>query len=189
MDPVNQISVKIFEDYTASEANNIIYVDSTPGPIDLTLIRPENSDSILIQDLGDASSNNISLASTQLINGENGFTIDKDFGLIELTYEPIEGFYTAKELSGYQIVISETTLDASATTVYVDSSAGGFTIFLNPEPRTNDEVHVVDYVGSCGSNAVTVDGSGKLIVGLDDALMNIDFMAYNFKYNSIQYNI
>jgi hypothetical protein len=204
MAAVDQISVKVSEDYIYSEDVDLIYTDSEDDVIQITLGTPDGQDSVIIQDLGNASNKNISIVSTQLINGQNGFTIDTDGAAYKFTYKPVEGFYIVESISdkGFIFAGADITLTAAERTVFVNGAAGindsppvadPFTVYLNPTPETGDEVELLDSGPSCGSYPVTVDGNGNQIAGdlqlEDDVLMNIDLMVLTLKFNGTFWNI
>ena len=191
MDAVNQITVKVSESYVSEESVDIIYLESTDIAFEVAIGTPEENDMVLVQDLGNAGTNNVTLTSDKLINGSTTYTVDIDSVLIRLEYDSTAETWTATEMTGYIIATMDITLDASHKTVYVDTSAIGipFTITLNPSPETNDEVDILDYTGNCGTIAATVDGNGKLIIGYDDAIMNQNFIRYTLKYNGTQHNM
>jgi hypothetical protein len=72
--------------------------------------------------------------------------------------------------------------------IYVDSSGGTFTITLDATPVTDKEIEIIDSVGSCGTNAVTLDGNGNNIIGETTALMNLDEIGYRLIFNGTQWN-
>jgi hypothetical protein len=98
-------------------------------------------------------------------------------------------------LSRDGLSIASSTKTANYTTVstdnriYVDSSGGAFTITLDASPNTNKEIEIIDSVGSCGTNAVTVNGNGKNILGKTTASMNLNYIAYHLVYNGTQWNL
>jgi len=188
---VNQISVKFSEDFVYDSDEDILYPDTTTQAIEIALKAPEANDVVLVQDLGYAATNNITLTSPNLINGSLTYVIDLNKALVKLFYNATSETWIATELKGYIIATEDVTLDASTTNVYVDSSVVGiaFTITLNPSPETSSEVYIIDYAGNCGSVNVTIDGNGKDIIGFSEALMNMDFIGYNLTYTGIQYNI
>lgn len=72
--------------------------------------------------------------------------------------------------------------------LYVDSSAGIFTVTLEASPAER-EISIIDKVGSCGASNVTINGNGKNIVGAATALMNSNYISYTMVYNGTQWNI
>lgn len=184
-----QISVKIDSDYSPDYSEDLISVDTEESAVEITLGTPEENISFILQDLGFASTNNITLTSTQLINGSSGLTIDEDYSAIQITYKPLEGYFIAKTLVGYRNISSESTLTSEDKTVFVDSTSAAFTVYLNPEPEVGDVVEILDKAANCGTNNITIDGNGFTIVGEDDALMNMDYIVYTLKFNGSFWNI
>jgi hypothetical protein len=73
--------------------------------------------------------------------------------------------------------------------IYVDSSSGAFTITLESNPVTNRELEIIDSVGSCGSNAVTIDGNGNSIIGSSTALMSENYIGFKLIFNGTSWNL
>ena len=73
--------------------------------------------------------------------------------------------------------------------IYVDSTAGAFTITLEASPTTNRELTIIDSVGNCSYSNVTLAGNGKNIVGSTTALMNSNYIALVLIYNGTQWNL
>ena len=70
-----------------------------------------------------------------------------------------------------------------------DSGGGSFEITLELSPVNGREISIVDYVGGCGSNVVTINGNGSLINGETDAVMNINNIGYELKFNGTNWNL
>ena len=93
------------------------------------------------------------------------------------------------------IILNSTTKTANYTVVnsdslvYVDSTSGTFTITLPSEPITNKQLLIIDKMGNCGTNKVTVDGNGKNIIGSSTALMDSNYISYDMIYNGTQWNL
>jgi hypothetical protein len=109
-----------------------------------------------------------------------------------------EAFTDAKKLyclSREGVIKNSSTKTANYTIVntdqriYVDSSGGAFTITLEASPTTNREIEIIDSVGSCGSNAVTVDGNGNNILGAATQPMNANYDSWHLVYNGTQWNL
>ena len=105
--------------------------------------------------------------------------------LIGGLFEDIVSFLTK---AGTTKTANYTVLDTDQC-IYVDSSGGAFTITLEASPSTNKEIEIIDSVGSCGTNNVTVDGNGNNVVGSTTALMNGNYIAFVLKYNGTQWNL
>jgi hypothetical protein len=73
--------------------------------------------------------------------------------------------------------------------IYVDSTNLAFTITLEEAPLTNRKLEIIDKVGNCGTNNVTIDGVGNNIIGNSTALMNSNYIAYNLIFNGTQWNL
>lgn len=73
--------------------------------------------------------------------------------------------------------------------IYVDSSVGAFAVTLELAPVTNRELEIIDSVGSCGTNAVTVIGNGNNINGAGMKNMNANYDSWNLVYNGTQWNL
>lgn len=55
--------------------------------------------------------------------------------------------------------------------IFVDTSIASFTITLPATPKIGDNVTFIDYTGSFGTNNLTFDRNGKLIMGLAENLI------------------
>jgi len=73
--------------------------------------------------------------------------------------------------------------------VYIDSALNSFTVTLPLTPILNTEIEIIDSTGSCGTNLVTVNGNGNLIVGETTALMESNFIGYSFRFNGTNWNL
>lgn len=93
------------------------------------------------------------------------------------------------------IIKNSSTKTANYTTIstdqriYVDSSGGAFTITLEASPTTNNEIEIIDSVGSCGATTVTINGNGNNIMGSTTALMNSNYIAYVLVFNGTEWNL
>lgn len=54
--------------------------------------------------------------------------------------------------------------------LFVDTSIAPFTITLPAVPNVGDNVTFIDYAGTCGTNILTFDRNGNLIMGLAENL-------------------
>jgi hypothetical protein len=79
------------------------------------------------------------------------------------------------------------TVLSSDQRIYVDSSGGIFTITLESSPTTNREVEIIDSVGGCASNNITVDGNGKNIIGSSNYTVNQNYESITLVYNGTQW--
>ena len=73
--------------------------------------------------------------------------------------------------------------------IYVDSSGGAFTITLEASPATNRELEIIDSVGSCNSNTVTVAGNGNNIIGNSNYSINGSYDALRLVFNGANWNL
>lgn len=78
---------------------------------------------------------------------------------------------------------------ASDQRIYVDSSGGAFTVTLEASPTLNRELEIIDSVGSCGANNVTVDGNGNNIIGSATHLMNTNYEGLRLVFNGTNWNL
>ncbi|MBU8921779.1 MAG: hypothetical protein KOO63_08165 [Bacteroidales bacterium] len=85
---------------------------------------------------------------------------------------------------GLTVLFKSANYTASAGEFIVcDSSGGAFTVTLPVGPSATDQVFVVDGVGSCGTNTVTVARNGETILGdAEDFELDQDFGQANFAY-------
>jgi len=102
---------------------------------------------------------------------------------------------TKDGITGASIVKSSITKTANYTVlstdqrIYVDSSGGAFTITLESSPATDRELEIIDSVGSCGTNAVTVAGNGNNINGTTPQNMNANYDSWHIVFNGTQWNL
>tara|TARA_R110001599_G_scaffold242885_2_gene442632 strand:+ start:728 stop:1945 length:1218 start_codon:yes stop_codon:yes gene_type:complete len=73
--------------------------------------------------------------------------------------------------------------------IYVDSSAGAFTITLEASPATNRELEIIDSVGNCGTDTVTIAGNGNNIIGFSNYLNTQDYESIRLIFNGTQWNL
>ena len=73
--------------------------------------------------------------------------------------------------------------------IYVDSSGGTFTVTLEDNPPLNREIEIIDYVGSCGTNTVTVGGGLVNIIGLATYSMTQNYESIRLIFNGTQWNL
>lgn len=73
--------------------------------------------------------------------------------------------------------------------IYVDSNGGAFTVTLEASPTLNRELEIIDSVGSCGTNNVTVDGNGNNIIGSATHLMNTNYEGLRLVFNGTNWNL
>jgi len=106
-----QYQKKIFADYTANESDSILYVDTTNGAINIFIDKPLNNDTLIIKDLGNASTNNIKVVSKQLINGSKSFILDTNNSTLELNYNASNETYIGKEILKNDFIFVYTKFD------------------------------------------------------------------------------
>ena len=104
MTQLEQSQKKIFANYTANETDSVLYVDSSDGPINIFINTPTRNDRLIIQDLGQAATNNIIVRSKQLINGSGSITIDKNYETLELEYDVLTETYIGREIQRTEFV-------------------------------------------------------------------------------------
>ena len=73
--------------------------------------------------------------------------------------------------------------------IYVDSTAGAFTITLEASPTTNRELTIIDSVGNCGTDTVTIAGNGNNIIGLTTYSMTQNYESIRLIFNGTQWNL
>lgn len=78
---------------------------------------------------------------------------------------------------------------ASDQRLYIDSSGGAFTITLEASPTTNRVLEIIDSVGSCGTNNVTIAGNGKNINGSASGVITSNYESWSILYNGTQHNL
>jgi len=74
-----QFQKKIFANYTANESDAVLYVDTTFQPITIFIDTPIRNDKLIIEDLGKAATNNITIRSKKLINGSSSYVISTNY--------------------------------------------------------------------------------------------------------------
>jgi hypothetical protein len=150
-----QYQKKIFANYTANESDSVLYVDTTLQPITIFIDTPLRNDKLVIEDLGNAATNNITIRSKQLINGYKSYVISTNYDVSELNYNSQTNEYTLTDLGTSsdelvnRIVVNQ---DNFLTTIcgVIDSSKQYF----------------LDGIIDLGSNQITVPTTGITISGL-----------------------
>jgi hypothetical protein len=99
---LDQFQKKIFESCTVSEDDSIIYVDTTFEAIKIFIDTPLRNDTIKIIDLGNASTNSITISSNKTINGSNKYVINEDNAVLEIKYNIDSDNYLASKKSSNQ---------------------------------------------------------------------------------------
>lgn len=72
--------------------------------------------------------------------------------------------------SDWNLITSDTEAEVDQK-ILMDSSGGTFTITLPADPDDGVMIDLIDVGNSLSSNAVTLAGNGKLIMGIDDDLV------------------
>lgn len=68
--------------------------------------------------------------------------------------------------------------------IFVDTSLGAVTVLLPATPAVGDNVTFIDYAGTCGTNALTFNRNGKLIMGLaEDLIVDVSAAANSLIYS------
>lgn len=104
MTQLEQSQKKIFANYTANETDSVLFVDTTTQVVEIYINQPLKNDTLVINDLGNASTNKIVVRSNQLINGSNSYTINTNYSSLELTYNASNSTYIAKEIPSTDFV-------------------------------------------------------------------------------------
>ena len=73
--------------------------------------------------------------------------------------------------------------------IYVDSTSGAFTVILEASPTTNREIEIIDSVGNCNANTVTIGGAGNSIIGGSTYSMNTSYEALKLIFNGANWNL
>lgn len=91
------------------------------------------------------------------------------------------------EVGKVRTVTSNATLGPSDRTVYVDTSGGVVTVYLQPDPKQG-QTCIVKKITS-NANAMTVDGNGKTIEGLSSigTGATVDLAALYLQYSGTRW--
>lgn len=109
-----------------------------------------------------------------------------------------EAFTAAKEVfcidkDGFKKSSITKTANYTATSydqrINIDSSGGAFTITLEASPVTNREIEIIDYLGNCNTNNVTVAGNGNNINGSANGTISSDYEAWRLIFNGTEWNL
>lgn len=177
--------------YAAVDGDRVL-VNSTGGPISITLPVGVEGAKIAVQDIGGAAgTNNITVVGT--INGSVNYVIADNFGNVELLFSDGDYIITSKEPSGggpgggpdLTIVSTKIANYTAAVNqdVPVNSTAGVFNITLPPTPAHGDRVRIPDVGGQVSVNPVTILRNGNNINGLaSDVLHDVDYEALEFEF-------
>jgi len=149
-----QFQKKIFANYTANESDSILYVDTTLQPITIYLDKPTRSDKLIIEDLGKAATNNITIRSKQSINGSNSYVISTNYDVSELNYNSQTNEYTLTDLG--------TSSDELIKRVVVNQD--NFLTTICGEIDSSKE-YFLDGVINVGDNPITIPNTGITIKG------------------------
>lgn len=76
--------------------------------------------------------------------------------------------------TGTWTVVSSNYNASSGDNLFLDSTVAGIVVFLPSNPIFGDSVVFADGIGNCGTNNVTISGSGEKILSLDENFL-IDF--------------
>jgi len=149
-----QFQKKIFANYTANESDAILYVDTTFQPITIFIDTPIRNDKLIIEDLGKAATNNITIRSKKLINGSNSYVISTNYDVSELNYNSETEEYTLTDLG--------TSSDELINRVVVNQEN-----FLTTICGTIDSTkeYFLDGIIDIGNNPITVPTTGLTIRG------------------------
>jgi len=179
--------------YTAADKDRVL-VDSTSGPVSITLPTGVEGLALSVQDVGGmAGTNNITVVGT--INGASNYIIEDDYGNVELLFSDGDYIIVSKEPSGGGggggggtglTVTSTKTSNYTAGVneeVPVNSTGGSFNLTLPGSPTHGDKVRVPDVGGQTSVNPVTVLRNGNNINGLvSDVTHDIDYGVIEFTF-------
>lgn len=180
--------------YTAADGDRVL-VDSSSGPVSITLPVGVEGAKIAVQDIGGAAgTNNITVVGT--INGSTNYVISDNFGNVELLFSDGDYIITSKEPSGGGGGGGGTGLTVVATKIAnytanvneevpVNPTAGSFNLTLPGSPAHGDKVRTTDTSGVASTNPVSVLRNGNNINGVaSDVLFNIDYGTLEFTFYS-----
>jgi len=178
--------------YTAADKDRVL-VDSTSGPVSITLPTGVEGLALAIQDIGGmAGTNNITVVGT--INGATNYIIEDDYGNVELLFSDGDYIIVSKEPSGGGGGGGGTGLTVTSTKtsnytagvneeVPVDPTGGSFNLTLPASPTHGDKVRTTDVSGIASTNPVSVLRNGNNINGVaSDVLFNIDYGTLEFTF-------
>ena len=173
---------------TRDGATTIVAIDSTAGPLTLTLFVPQQGDKVFIKDIsGQAAANPVTVAipsGAKLDAVTNGTAvIDTAFGELDLifaTYNtfpvttPATSWWKQNLLFGIgkiSAVTAATTLTRrNSQVVQLDSTGSAFTLTLPVSPLDEDIIHIHDSSGQAELNVVTLAAAA----GFDSAVPVVD---------------
>jgi hypothetical protein len=150
-----QFQKKIFANYTANESDSVLYVDTTLQPITIFIDTPLRNDKLVIEDLGNAATNNITIRSKQLINNSNSYVISTNYDVSELNYNSQTSEYTLTDLG--------TSSDELVNRIVVNQ--GNFLTTICGVIDSSKQ-YFLDGIIDLGSNQITVPTTGITISGL-----------------------
>lgn len=177
--------------------STVIPVDSTGGPITITLFAPQAGDKVSLKDITGASAANpvtVAIQAGSSLDGVLNATavIDTTYGELDLVFAtfdtspvttPSTGWWKQNNFLGtnkIQLVTVATTLTRrDIQTVHVDSTGGAFTLMLPATPVEEDVVRVKEIAGQVAVNVVTLAAAGAFENGapvVDANYMEIDLV-------------
>jgi len=87
---------------------------------------------------------------------------------------------------GKWTIVSSNYNASSGDNLFLDSTVAGIVVSLPSNPTFGDSVVFDDGVGNCGTNNVTISGSGEKILGLDENfLIDFDYAGPTLTYYDI----
>lgn len=99
---LEQYTKKILGNYTASEDDYKLLVDTTNGIVNIYIDTPIRKDVLIIEDLGNASTNAIKIHSNKLINGLSTYILNSNKSSLELRYSSLNDTFTAVKISDFK---------------------------------------------------------------------------------------
>ena len=164
-----QFQKKIFANYTTNESDAILYVDTTFQPITIFIDTPIRNDKLIIEDLGKAATNNITIRSKKLINGSSSYVISTNYDVSELNYNSETEEYTLTDLGTSsdelinRIIVNQANKDTTLGGV-IDSTKQYF----------------IDGVIDMGTTQITVPTTGMTLIGLSFDLSGLTSSEDNY---------
>jgi len=116
---LEQYTKKIVGNYTASEDDYHLLVDTSNGVVNIYVDTPLRSDVLIIEDLGNASTNAIKIHSKKLINGSSVFILNTNKSVLKLRYNTSNDTFlgTEEDESLFKFVYSKQDLPSASSGV------------------------------------------------------------------------
>lgn len=180
--------------YDASHGQNL-FLDSTVSGIIVAL--PDNPTFGYSVAFADGASNcgtnnvTISAGSSKILGLSENFIVDEDSVSFTLNYYNetlgwvlgLVGHTTLTSTAGSWTVVDSNYTASNSDNLFMDSTVSGINITLPSNPSMGYGVAFVDAPGNCGTNNVTILGSGNKILGLsEDLSVNFDNARFTLTY-------